>query len=138
MTEEHARLGRPPHRPTPRTRAIVVKRVAARVSQAHIAKELKITIPTLTLHYEEELQNGKALFLSQQMDRLDKQAGKGNVSAIKALIALAASVPDGSAEPKSPKAAALGKKEIAQARAEQANTGRFATPPPPGAAKTVQ
>lgn len=140
MSEDTAQMGRPPHRPTPRLRAIVIKRAASDWSQRLIADELKISIPTLTLHYEEELRDGKSLYRKVLIDRLDKESSKGNVSATKALIALTVTqTPESEETAEKPAVTGyLGKKEQAKIRAQQANTGRLATPAPPGSAKTVQ
>lgn len=138
MTDEIAPVGRPLFRPTPRQRKLVIKRVASNWTQDLIAKELVITPPTLRLHFEEELRDGKSLYRKGLIDLLEKEAGKGSVSAIKTLLALTVDPTPSITEP-SMVATKLGKKETQKLHAKKANSGKFSTPPPPGtSAKTVQ
>jgi len=141
MSEPKNPVGRPPHRPTPRQRAIVVKRVASNGSQEMIAEELKISVETLVAHYAQELRDGKYLYRRHLIDLLEEQAAKGSVTAIKALASLTVTVTPGG-DDDAPTAAPirLGKKEQAKIRAEEANRGRFATPEPPQTykSKTMQ
>jgi hypothetical protein len=110
--------GRPPFKPTRHHRRRV-ELMAGEASEEVIAKLIGINADTLRKHFSNELQFGRARVLADNLDRLDRQAAKGNTAAAKALIARKDLVaPD--QPPKEPK---LGKKEQADADAVEAATG---------------
>lgn len=144
-TKSKPKRGRPRHEPTAKNRLLIVRRVATGVTQFHIAKELGVTVPTLARHYSAELKYGAVQFRQQIVDALYDQMGRGKTAAAKALMALTVkSTPEASDAKQQASTAApppvtkLGKKELQKLEAEAANTGRFATPPPPPSSKTVQ
>ena len=104
------------------------------------AAALGITQPTLRKHYFSEVEGRRAAelrLLGLQLSRLNDEAAKGNVAAIKELNALRERgllmrlsekvTRRGKAEPKAP---AKGKKELALEAAQQV-TGRFGVRPAP-------
>lgn len=143
LMETESTVGRPEHKPTPASRKKIILRAANNWSQKNMALELGITVPTLTKHYMIEIETGWVRMCGENLDRLSKSAKNGNVSAQKFLQARLDrsnpdfATPDGSAEENGESAqtgAYVSKKATAQARAEEADKGRYATPPAPGKA----
>lgn len=114
--------GMPPHRPTRATREQVEILVAGGQAPWQIAAGLKISEPTLRLHYEEELHHGRARRNGEIIIELFRQAKAGNVSAQKAWLTTHRELED--APPRQPAPNVwLGKKEAAQAAALTAEAG---------------
>lgn len=125
--------GRPRFKPTPAHRRTVEQMVACGESQDRIARAIGIATNTLVEHFSDELQHGLARRRSEVLELLFKSARKGNVSAQKALagitgLAAAADAVAAMGQPKERPARAappakVGKKEAAQAAAENAGAG---------------
>lgn len=129
--------GRPPHVPTPALRENVEILVASGMRAWQIAAALGISEPTLAEHYEHELANGKAKKTAEVVLAQFKAATEGNVAAQKAWLGQSLAMEKGPASGQAPPSsgsaplARLGKKEVAQHLAQEAATGKFATPAPP-------
>jgi predicted transcriptional regulator len=101
--------------PSKSQRSRVVLLVAAGFSEPSIADVLGICQNTLRKHFPEELRSGRYRKLAENLDRLDRAAAKGNVTAQKYLDARL-----GAAVAAPPQQEALGKKEIRQLEAQSA------------------
>jgi hypothetical protein len=110
---------------------------AGNVPQRIIAERLSISEPTLRRLYADELDHGPAMKRAEMLERLERTARGGNVTAQKALLEiigrteedrLAAQFQGKGASPSQEKAKApVGKKEQAMAEADDAAaTGAFA------------
>lgn len=104
------------------------------------AAAIGVSVPTLYKHYFNECEKRRHAAIklrAVQLERLNREAAKGNVAAEKALAGMvqaervAVTNAAVKSRPAEPKAVAMGKKEAAKAAASQAQ-GRFArrTPPP--------
>jgi AraC-like DNA-binding protein len=78
--------GRIPFKPTRRQRRRV-ELLAGEASEVAIAQQLGVSLPTLRKHFAAELEFGRLRVLADALERLDRAAAKGNVSAAKALVA---------------------------------------------------
>ena len=81
MRQSKKNLGRPPHEPTPQTRATVEMLAAGAVDRRSIARCVGITPETLRKYYDEELATGKARLVQRCIQSLCAAAAKGNVTA---------------------------------------------------------
>lgn len=112
--------GPQPFNPTKKQRETVKLLMAGGIAEPVIAHRIGICQNTLRRWFEEELSFGRDLKRAENLERLDKAAEKGNVTAMKhldgkfELVSAKASVTDGAAVEK------LGKKEIAKAQAMNA------------------
>lgn len=114
--------GMPPHKPTSTCRQKVEILVAGGQRAWQIAAALGISEPTLRLHYEDQLQHGRARRNGELIIELFKQAKGGNVSALKTWLSQHRELEDPPARESSP-SIGLGKKEAAQAAALHAEMG---------------
>lgn len=80
MTEERG-VGRPPHEPTPESRALISELSAFGITHEQMASRLKINIDTLKKHYERELIDGKTSVIQQVARRLVDKALDGDGTA---------------------------------------------------------
>ncbi len=127
--------------PTREQRNRVAELVAADCEEHLIAADLGISKTILRKHFRDELADGKAITRKRAMTELFRQAFKqGSIPALKTVVALTTDTKvvdqDGKAEAKRP-ALKLGKKELQQIEADQANKGLYATPAPPKAVKST-
>lgn len=120
--------GRPPHVPTEESREEVEILVASGMRVWQIAKALGISEPTLNEHYPDELDGGKAKKTAKMVMAQYRAGIEGNVSAQKAWLSQNLAIEKA---PPSRQATPQGKKEAAQHAAQEAATGKFATPAPP-------
>ena len=107
------------------------------MSQEQIASALGISVPTLVKYFAVELDSGANAKRMEAMAALYATAKKGNVAACKAVLAIEAAKPPRGAAPEAgtgdsppaeapapaPRAARLGKKEVAQLEAGSAAQG---------------
>lgn len=125
--------GRPPYTPTDWDRRRIVAMLGGGATVRAVADVVGLSEATIRKHYADEIERAAEIMQARTLDWLQREASKGNVSAIKALreemaksdrqkAALAAS--------EAPQIEKLGKKEAAT-RAAQQVTGRFAPRPPP-------
>lgn len=77
MSEERP-VGRPPHEPTPETRALIAELSAFGITHEQMASRLNINIDTLTKHYAKELIDGKTDVIQQVARRLVDKAMDGD------------------------------------------------------------
>ncbi len=78
--------GRPPHKPTEQTRMFVETLGGFGVTQEKLASLLKITMPTLRLHYREQLDLAATKVESHLVGRLMKLSNGSDGTALKAII----------------------------------------------------
>jgi AcrR family transcriptional regulator len=97
-----------------------VQTLVVEMSEDEIARAIGINRSTLRRHFSNELQTGRATVRAEAIEMLRRQAKKGNVAAIKALLQRSDQPPP--AKPK-PRVAKLGKKQAVALAAEL---------PPPG------
>lgn len=117
------RAGRPEHVPNAESRDRVQVLAAGGMAQWQIAAALDISVPTLALHYEPELQFGRSRKRAAALEALFQAGVEGkNVSALKAFLALSTELQD-APSPKPAKIEPLGKKEQAMAAAITAGRG---------------
>lgn len=77
MSEERG-VGRPPHEPTPESRALIAELSAFGITHVQMASRLNINIDTLTKHYASELIDGKTNVIQQVARRLVDKALDGD------------------------------------------------------------
>ena len=77
--------GRPAFKPTKPMRNEVEIGAAAGLSHNQLAAALRISRPTLESNFVDELKNGRARKLLQNLCRLDRAASRGSVAAMKYL-----------------------------------------------------
>lgn len=114
--------GRPLFKPTVAHRRKVEQMMSCGDHKTTIARAIGISVPTLELHFAEELDNGWAKKRAELIDMLWKSAKKGNVTAQRTLenmtrlVGAAADferqLPDGEPAAPAPRVVKLGKKEI--------------------------
>ena len=75
----------PQYKVTKAKRKKVCMLVAAGMGERQIAKVMKTTQVTLAKYFQEELQDGRALFRAEILEQLKSAADAGNVSAMKHL-----------------------------------------------------
>lgn len=128
--------GRPKHLPTAALRRQVEMMAAFGNTNKQIAQMLAISAPTLRLHYRGELDlgyiranNAVAMNLFRQATRDDPKSVRAAEFWLRTRAGWREAVPPPGAAEK------LGKKEVAQDRADTVSRGRFA---PPEAPKTLQ
>ena len=114
--------GRKCYKPTRVQRTRVEELIAIGMTQSNIAASLGIDQRTLSKHFPRELRDGAAKKRGETVKLLWLAAKKGNVAAMKTLMALQIEPPqrETPALARSPK---LGKKEVAQKEAESAGEG---------------
>jgi len=124
---ELTRGGRPPHEPSDQTRNRVEILAAASMFDWQIAAALGITVPTLKLHYDQELLFGASRKKSEMIEAMFDAGKAGKVAAQKAYIAMCQELGDergGAAQPaEAPKEPKLGKKEQQLAEAREPDRG---------------
>lgn len=114
--------GRTPHVPTDDLRERVEILVAGGMPAWQVAKAVGVSASTLSDHYADQLDSGRARKNAEVMVAMFKAATEaGNVSAQKAWLAQSTELDD--APPPPEKAAPLGKKAAAQVAAESAGQG---------------
>jgi hypothetical protein len=118
-------MARPTFKPTAAQRRTVSIAAGGGMAHADIAEALGISRPTLLKHFEVELSVMAKLRRMEVLQAMFVAAKKGNVAAQKAFVAMTptSAVPPLPAEFEKPKAAAVGKKEQAQAEAQVAHVG---------------
>jgi hypothetical protein len=111
--------------PTKAQREKVKLYLAGSISEPVVAHRLGISQNTLRKHFAEELEFGRDLKRADNLDRLERAANKGNVSAMKHLDAkFATSAAENSFTAPAPHASSeTGKKQQAQAAAKDAGQG---------------
>jgi hypothetical protein len=120
--------GRPAFKPTATQRKNVMIWAAGGIAEASMAKMLGICRDTLRDHFATELEEGGDRERARNLERLDKAAGKGNVTAMKYLDAKYAVTTAGdnfkrkAAEGAAAAPSKLGKKEQAAADAKAPDT----------------
>lgn len=82
-------VGRPEFKPDRKARQTVERLVFTGMTQAHIARALGISLPTLRLHFVDELETGAARKKAEVINMLFASARGGNVSAQRKLIGMA-------------------------------------------------
>lgn len=82
MTTAKRTPGRPKHAPTEKTRAQAEVLAASGVTEETIASCLGITRPTLRVHYEKELTQGREMTLAKNTAALVSAARQGNITAM--------------------------------------------------------
>jgi AcrR family transcriptional regulator len=85
-------MSRRAFKPTTRERRRV-ELLIGEISEDAIAETLGIARGTLRKHFASELRLGYARVLADNLERLDKAASKGNVAAMRALLARKAELP---------------------------------------------
>jgi hypothetical protein len=78
----HKRMGRMPHKPTPRSRGMVQVLALHGAPHEKIAEYMDLSLKTLLLHYETELTDPKGKLASEAGYKLVDQWRKGNLSAL--------------------------------------------------------
>lgn len=130
MAEAKNGPGRPEFEVTDELRDKVEWYIATGMTQEEVARAISCTIPTLTKHFSDNIENGWARKKAETVDLMVATAKDGNASLVKHLDKTIStfgamhkfdSPPPG--EPQSRPAAPLGKKEIAQIEAKTAGGG---------------
>jgi hypothetical protein len=116
---KNTKRGRPAFKPTPVQRRKVSVAAGAGMAHEEIAIGLGISRNTLEKHFAEELSVGAYSRRLEVLDAMHRTAVKGNVAAQKAYVALTPAV----AVPPVPAEKPKGKKEQAQAEAQDAQAG---------------
>ena len=110
--------------PTKAQREKVKLYLAGGISEPVVAHRLGISQNTLRKHFADELEFGRDMKRADNLERLEKAATKGNVSAMKHLDAKFATVSaENSFTAPAPRSSDVGKKEQAQAAAKDAGQG---------------
>lgn len=116
--------GRPPHQPTAELRDRVEILLASGMPAFRVAAAIGISVPTLRVHYADELLHARARREAQVKEALFRAALGGNVSAQKAWLAIPHELEAPPVErPVADRPAKLGKKEQAALAAETAADG---------------
>lgn len=118
--------GRHPHEPTADTRRQVRELAAFGLTNKQIGSVMNISGPTVSKHYEDELEQGKSVAIAQVARTLFKEATKNEKPNITAAIFYLKSQAGWN-----DRADSLGKKEQMDLDAIQTASGKFATTPPP-------
>ncbi|MDB5415092.1 MAG: hypothetical protein JWR10_3427 [Rubritepida sp.] len=115
--------GRPAHKPTDETRQRVQILTASGMPAWQIASVMLISEPTLRLHYEGDLQLGRASKTAEVIEALFLSAKGGNVSAQKAWLAQFRQLNDPPQSDAPPANQPVGKKDATRAAALSAEMG---------------
>ena len=116
--------GQPAFKPTKKHRDQVKLYMAGGISEPVIAHRLGICQNTLRKHFADELHFGRDMKVADNLDRLERAADDGNVTAMKHLdVKFGATAAQHAFTAPEARPPAIGKKEAAQLAAEKAGVG---------------
>gem|GEM_PF-885743 len=124
------KIGRPAFKPTAAHRRKVEQMISCGDHKTTVARAIGISVPTLELHFAEELDNGWAKKRAEVLDMLFKSAKKGNVTAQRTLESMTRTAgaaadfdkPEKGEQAPIPRTTKRGKKEVQ--REEALNAGQ--------------
>ena len=77
-TRQPAKPAAPPHKPTPRTQALVRQMARVGIPPKYIAVELGISLPTLTKHYGQTIERARPAAINKVLNAIYRRAIAGN------------------------------------------------------------
>lgn len=78
--------GRPPFKPTAKQRRRVVHGIAIGLTLEQLALDIGVPSSTMRLHFAVEIKTARVSVILENVDRLDRAAKRGNVSAARTLL----------------------------------------------------